>query len=165
MDRIFKVAWSIVADGTLFKGAYVVIADDEVHAIERAKEELGRESSAASFVVKASGERALELGRSEYPSDDASSFRPNEVLESRVTTPFLPRERFVFDIAARANVIASDKQDAQKKLGHALAGKDVSSVKFLNVKTCDDPEPLSGMSAYEKMLIEKQYRSVRVAST
>lgn len=158
-DRIFKVAWSIVADGTLFKGAFAVLADDEQHAIERAKSALGREASAANFTLKGAGEYALELGRSEYPCTDT----PKMPSVSPSSLGF-SSERFVFDVAARANVIAADEDAALKRFGHAISGKTVGSVKFLNTKVTN-PEPVDAMSSFEKHLLEKQYRQIRVAST
>jgi len=158
---LVKVAWSIVADGTLFKGAFVVIADDEEHAIERCRSALGREGNAANFTVKATADNCLELGRSEYPSDNSpSSFIP------RVATPssFLQRDRFVFDVATRANVIAEDEEQAFRKLGLKLSGKDVGSVKYVRTAVTDC-EPLDSLSTYERHLLEKQFRGIRVAST
>jgi hypothetical protein len=160
-NRIFKVVWSIVADGTLFKGAYAILADDESHAIERVRAVLGKEGGAASIYVKDAGQWAIEMGRREYPADGSKATAIPHISSQLLGAP---AERFVFDVAARANVIATDEEDATKKFGHSISGKEVHSVKFLRIK-CTDPEPLSEMSSYEKHLLEKQFRSVRVAST
>lgn len=162
-NRIFKVVWSIVADGTLFKGAYAVLADDETHAIERVREILGREGNAASIYIKDAGTFAIELGRNEYPAEGEKNRSPKHIAEVQ-NFPGAAPERFVYDVAARANVIAQSEDDARKKFGQKIVGKDVSSVKFLNLKITD-PEPLSEMSSFERHLLEKQYRAVRVAST
>jgi hypothetical protein len=160
-NRLYRVAWAIVADGTLFKGDYCVIADDEAHAIERTKEAMGQEGNAATFVIKSAAERVLELKRAEYPSD-AKGETPAWIAEA--PKPTFSVARFVYDVAARANVIASSEQDAVSKLGHALTGKDVPAVKFMRTKAVD-PEPMDALSNYEKHMLEKQFRSVRVSST
>ena len=156
-----RTAWSIVADGTLFKGAYVLIADNEHEAIEKTKSLLGREGNAATVTIKAIGDDSIELGRSEYPADDAAKF---SVPHVKAPMEFSSRQRFVFDLAARANVIAEDEDAATKKLGHALTGKDVGAVKFMRTAVTSQ-EPIDDLSSYERHLIEKQFRSVRVAST
>ena len=159
-QRLYRTAWNIVADGTLFKGAFVVLATDDADAILRTKAALGREGNAASVTVKASGEGAIELGRSEYPSDGAGESVPHVAAPPE----FNSRERFAFELAARANVIAEDEDQAFRKLAHALQGKDAMAVKYLR-KAVIDSEPYDNLSSYERHLMEKQFRSVRVAST
>ena len=159
---LVRVAWSIVADGTLFKGAFVVISDSPEAAIEKARSALGREGSAASFTVKdVSGADTIDLGRSEYPADGSSGTRIPHV---GAQFSFAARETFVFDLAARANVIAEDEGSAFRKLGHALSGKEVGAVKYVRT-TVSSAEPHESLSRYERHLLEKQFRSIRVAST
>lgn len=158
---LHKVNWNIVADGVLFKGSFVVAADDAADAIERARAALGREGGAATFSVKDTATDCLDLGRSEYAADRATEA---EVPHINQAHHFGTPARFVFDVAARAKVIAETEEDALRKLGHALQGKQPPSVKYMRTKV-EDPEPLGNLSTYERHLLEKQFRAVRVAST
>lgn len=159
--RLFRTAWNIVADGTLFKGSFVLLANGDADAIERTKAALGREGNAAAVVVKASGDECLDLGRSEYPADGSSG-----TTVPHVSAPFefADRQQFAIEVAARANVVAESEDIAFRKLAHALLGKDVGAVKYLR-RAVLDSEPYDGLSGYERHLMEKQFRSIRVAST
>ena len=159
--RLFRTAWNIVADGTLFKGAFVLLAVDDTDAIERTRAALGREGSAASIVVKSVGAEFIELGRSEYPADGASG---TKIPHVSMPFDFARSQQFAIEIAARANVIAEDEDSAFRKLAHLMLGKDVGSVKYLR-KAVLDSEPYDKLSSFERHLMEKQFRSIRVSST
>ena len=159
---LVKVAWAIVADGTLFKGAFAVFSETQEGAVEKARAALGQEGNAATFTVKDMTQTdCLDMGRSEYPADGSKGTKI-----PHVSTPpeFAARDRFLFDLAARANVIAEDEESAFRKMGHALVGKEVLSVKYLRT-TVSSSEPYEALSNYERHLIEKQFRSIRVSST
>jgi hypothetical protein len=159
---LVKIAWAIVADGTLFKGAFVVFCETQEGALEKARAALGQEGNAANFTVKAVSQAdCLDIGRSEYPADRSKG---TNIPHVSAPPEFTSRSRFLFDLAARANVIAEDEESAFRKLGHSLAGKEVFSVKYLRT-TVSSSEPYEALSNYERHLIEKQFRSIRVAST
>lgn len=109
---LYKVKWNIATELALFSGEYIAFADDSDHAIDRVKSDIGKEGGAANFSVEEVGDTVFQTRRNE------------KLVEAEVYSPLpsssVGRELFAFEVAARANVIASSEKVAFERFANSI---------------------------------------------
>lgn len=150
---LFKTIWNLATDEALYKGAFIVVADDAEHAIERGKVALGKEGDAANWRVEGCEGQCYELGRNTIPSDTSAS-KPLPSLGSP--------ELFAFELAARANVVAASEEIAFQRFAQSVRNRESDGKYCKLLKTAIlEKESMEGMSAFERNTLAKSFQRVQ----
>lgn len=151
---IFKVSWKLATEIALYSGEYIVVGDDSEHALERAKTAIGPEASASNFSVEELGSTIYELKRRE-------SLVGCEVY-SPTPDSAMGRDLFAFEIAARANVIASTEKVAFERMCSAIKSGGADGKYCTLLKTAVlEREGIYGMSRAERNALNKSFIRVQ----
>lgn len=146
---LFKITWKLATSLALYSGEYIVIADDSDHAIDRAKIAIGPEARAAQIGVEEIGTWFVELKRNETLVD-ADVYAP---LPGGSTG-----ELFAFELAARANVIASTEKKAFDRMAQAIrAGQSDGKYCTLFKAAVLEREPIDGMSRRDRHALHTNF--------
>jgi len=150
---LFKTIWNLATDEAVYKGAFAVVGDDAMHAIERSKALLGPEGDAANWRVEDVESQCYEIGRNTIPAD-TSAAKPMPNMG--------PRELFVFEVAARANIVAATEEVAFSRFGKVVSKRESDGryCKLLRTAVLDKEE-MDHLSGFERHAIEKSFRSVQ----
>lgn len=150
---LFKTVWNLPTDEALYKGAFLVVADDAVHAIERSKDALGKEGDAATWKVEVFESNVYEIGRNTIPSDT----NPSKPLPS-LGNP----ELFAFELAARANIVAATEEIAFQRFAQSIKKRESDGRYCKLLKTAIlEKESMDGMSSFERNTLAKSFQRVQ----
>ncbi len=151
---LFLAEWKLATELVVFGGKLVVNADDSDHAIDRTRDFLGKEGQVANISISEVGSTVYEMSRTEKIGN----------AEYSAAMPRLggSGDLFVFELAARANVVASSEKMAWARFAKcARSGKSDGKYCKLFRGAVLEKEPMTQMSAYEKHLLNTQFQRVQ----
>jgi hypothetical protein len=145
---LFKVEWRLATTLAVYGGTYIVHGDDDDHAMQIVRCEIGPEGQAANLSVERVGGRTFQIKRSEKLLE-AEQYAPTPVSYSR--------DLYAWEIAARANVVASSEKIAFTRLSKAIqAGADGKYCTLLKTAVLEK-ESMSKMSREERHSLSKSF--------